>query len=541
MLLSVGAALLGCARLVLAWFIFNVDVERRCAVIYEDRVDLLELSFFPILAFLVVGLLPLGSIAIRLWGPSASLQIIWRQTVIFYGSNARVGLCGALGVLGLGLIGSVEKAAYVLLTVGLAGALDTLLLLSRSTLGICLYSLALMSNYGISWLQERLLLADCDLIGTRTRQSLESRVLAGTAVAAWLLFVLAMLALAGRRVLHPRRPFAQAPRLPYSLEYDALVGSEFCGLTFFYNVYEMRAVRTGAEAHVILSDPEFTFWFFDVRKFPSPKLDTVMTVCYGLATIIYALNIGIFVMVAIGTADPSVRCFSDPSSVLAVLIALAPVLAMFLIGLALLAGLWQWTRVVRRPWSSLARYFWFSIHNNRTFAILATCDFVLYFSTAAATSLLELPAVILFPLVDAFSLYTRRKLNVIFRLCTGVVMSRAIAKHAFDVLVFANLCSNVEDRLSFEHFILYHVGTSLSIVWNLSQLAIFSRKLRDARNPFFNFRLKKGVGFEVDVLFTETVQNDSHQAASRQRHARSVEMRTRSGSSKPDVVAPTML
>jgi hypothetical protein len=169
MLLSVGAALFGGARLVLAWFIFSVDVERRCAVIHEDRVELLDLLFLPVFGFLVVGLLPLGSIAIRLWGPSASLQIIWRQTVIFYGSNARVGLCGALGVLGLGLISSVDKAAYILLAVGLVGALDPLLLLSRSTIAIRVYALGFISNYGISWLLERLLLADCDLIGTRMR------------------------------------------------------------------------------------------------------------------------------------------------------------------------------------------------------------------------------------------------------------------------------------------------------------------------------------------------------------------------------------
>jgi hypothetical protein len=545
MLLSVGAALLGGARLVLAWFVFSVDVERRCAVIHEDRMELLELSFFPMLAFFVVGLLPMGSIAIRLWGPSAFLRIIWRQTVIFYGSNARVGLCGALGVLGLGLNGSVESASYIVVAVGLVGALDLLLLLSQSTIAIRMYALALMSNYGIYWLQERLLLADCDLIGTDTRQSLESRVLAGTAVAGHLLFILAILALSSRRAIHPRRPLSQTPRLPYSSEFDLGSADLQHRLTYFYNFFEMRAVRTGGDGHRVLSDPKFDLWSFEIFRLPSLAIETGMIVCYAVSVVSYAANFAIFAIVAFTTGSVSLRCFSDSSAFLATMKSVSHTIALTMLGLLLLTGIWQWIRVVRRPWASLARYFWSSImFNFRSFALIALVLSGLSFFPASRASAIGLAVVFLVPLLDAFSHCARRKLYF-QSVRTGVVvlMIRAIVVYIFEVVVTANLCSN-EDRLSVEDYVLSNIGATLKVAWNISLLAILSRKMRDPRRPFFDFRLQEGVGFDVEILFSEpnaAAKKDAERGVTRQRHARSVEMRTRSGSAKLDVVAPTML
>jgi hypothetical protein len=545
MLLSVGAALLGGARLVLSMFIFSVDVERRCAVIHEDRMELLDLSFFPILAFLVVGLMPLGSIAIRLWGPSASLRIIWRQTVIFYGSNARVGLCGALGVLGLGLIGSVDKAAYILLAVGLIGALDPLLLLSQSTIAIRMFMLGFISNYGISWLLERLLLADCDLIGTKTRQSLESRVLAGTAVAGRLLFVLAMLALAGLRTIHPRRPFAQTPRLPYSSEFDLGSMNSQHRFTYFYNIFEMRAVRTDGDGHRILSDSKFDLWSFDIFRLPSLAIETGTIVSYGISVMSYAANFVLFAIIAFTSGNASLRCFSDPSPFLATIKSVSHTIALTMLGLSLLAGLWQWIRVVRRPWASLARYFWSTImFNIRSFALIALVLFGLSFFPASRASAIGLPAVFLVPLVDAVSHCAIRKLYFqCGRIVIGILMIRMIIAYLFQVVVTANLCSN-EARASVENYILDNIGATFTVAWNLSLLSILSRKMRDVRRPLFDFRLQEGVGFDVEILFFEPnapAKKDAERVVTRQRHARSVEMRTRSGSAKLDVVAPTML
>jgi hypothetical protein len=544
-LLSLGAALLGCARLVLAWLIFSVNVERRCAVIYEDRVELLKLSFFPTFAFLIVGLLPMGSIAIRLWGPSAFLRIIWRQTVIFYGSNARVGLCGALGVLGLGLNGSVEDASYIVVAVGLIGAIDSLLLLSRSTIGLRMLSLALMSNYGISWLQERLLLADCDMIGAGTRRSLQSRVLAGTAVAGQLLFILAILALSSRRAIHPRRPLSQTPRLPYSSEFDLGSTNSQLSHTFFYDIYEMREVRTGGDGHRVLADPKFGLRSFEIFRLPSPGLETGMIICYGAFAILAIANLSLFAVIAFATGNASLRCFSDPAPVFQNLRLLTLLLSLSMLGLAVLAGLWQWIRVVRRPWASLARYFWSTIMlNTRSFALIALGQFGLSFFPASRASGIGLPAVFLVPLIDVFSHCARRKLYFqSLRTGVAVLIIRAIIVYIFEVVVEANLCSN-DNRLSVEDYVLSNIGTTLNVAWNISLLAILSRKMRDARRPLFDFRLQEGVGFDVEILFSEPnapAKKDAERGVTRQRHARSVEMRTRRSSASPDEVAPTML
>jgi hypothetical protein len=347
-----------------------------------------------------------------------------------------------------------------------------------------------------------------------------------------------MLALASRRAIHPRRPLAQTPRLPFSSEFET--GSTWDAqhlYTYFYNIFEMRAVRTGGDGHRVLSDPKFDLWSFEIFRLPSPAIETGMAVFHGLTTLSYAVNIGMITSILASTSDPVLRCFSDPSAFLATINSVSYMLALSMIGLAVLAGLWQWIRVVRRPWATLTRYFWSTVmFNIRSFALIALVLFGLSFFPASRASAIGLPAVFLVPLIDAVSHCARRKLY--FQTArTGVVvlMIRTIVVYLFEVVVTANLCSN-EDRLSVEDYVLSNIGATLNVAWNLSLLSILSRKMRDARRPFFDFRLEAGVGFDVEILFFEpnaTAKEDAERGVTRQRHARSVEMRTRISSIAP--------
>jgi hypothetical protein len=535
MLLSLATALLGGARLVLAWLIFSVDVERRCAVIYEDRVELLSLAFYPVLALVIGSLVPMGGIAFFILGKTAFLKLLKRQAIMFSRSNRRVMICGMIAIFGLGLRGSFDEAVYVVTAVCLIGMYDALLLFSRSKVAIQLYSLAFMFNYGIGWVQERLLRADCKLIGANARRSLEAHIAVGAAGAGKILFMLAMFALASRRVLYPRRPFAQTPRLPYSSEYDA--GEMGARCTVFYDVSELRAVCTGGDTYMVLSDPAFGLSSFDLHRMPSPALEFAVAICYSMSTICYIFDVAVFVTIAVRTGDPMLRCFKDPSSLLAILNSWAPQIALWWLGLSLIIGLWQWIRIVRRPWSSLARYLWCSIvFHHKSFTFIALGVFVLSFFPASQTSALGLPAVVFSPLMDLFSQCARRNLLLLsIVLGIGILMFRSVALYAFQVVVLTNLCSRIEDRLSPFDYVLYNLGSTFDVAWSISLLAILSRKMRDAKRPLFDFRLKHGVGFDVGIFFSSDRRAQGADGATplSHSHARSVEMRTRSGSIAP--------
>jgi hypothetical protein len=347
-----------------------------------------------------------------------------------------------------------------------------------------------------------------------------------------------MLALASRRAIHPRRPLAQTPRLPFSSEFET--GSTWDAqhlYTYFYNIFEMRAVRTGGDGHRVLSDPKFDLWSFEIFRLPSLAIETGMIVCYAVSVVSYAANFAMFAIIAFTTGSASLRCFSDPSPVLATINPVSYMFALTMLGLSLLAGLWQWIRVVRRPWASLARYFWSTImFNIRSFALIALVLFGLSFFPASRASAIGLPAVFLVPLIDAVSHCAIRKLYFqCGRIVIGILMIRIIVAYLFQVVVTANLCSN-EARLSVENYILDNIGATFTVAWNLSLLSILSRKMCDVRRPLFDFRLQEGVGFDVEILFFEPnapARKDAERVVTCQRHARSVEMRTRRSSIAP--------
>jgi hypothetical protein len=258
-------------------------------------------------------------------------------------------------------------------------------------------------------------------------------------------------------------------------------------------------------------------------------LESVAMAVFALGTLVYVADVVALVVLAVGTADPALRCFAEPSPLAATVKRATTLTAINAIGAAMVLATWHWVLVIRRPWSALARYVYFSIvFNHRSFTLISVGSFAISFFSSFPVGFV-IPTVVLVPVLDAVAHPTRADgLLRAGRIGVRTIMLRAITSYAFEVVVRGNQCT--DERMSMVDYALFTVAATLNAAWNIALLAILSRKLRDFHRPFFDFRLRAGVGFGMDAFFAGTGGARLAQPAGCSEHSgRSIELSTKPG------------